>query len=298
MIKERLTSKEIDFIIYISRFQDNQGKIAGIHYKDVCKKMNMSYQGFYDVKQSLVKKNIISSEKNNRIDHDITILNNAFLSEEDIRNGYINTNHNIFFNEEFYKLKAGSKLLAMEIMKLSYSGTGECKIGTEKFYEKYTKIFCVTKRVMRTYLMELKQFFSIGIKNGLYYMRPKSEVYHKPYQPTENDNYTTHNVDVICRRNKIKDSTEKERKDICSLVRQYKKKAQEVNKNIIELLKMAVEKSLELINTNKPKITKRQLKPKLVHKILKEEISRLQKATHKYDYDKLEEMLINTTPVM
>lgn len=273
MIAAHLTSKEIDFLIYVSRFQDDNGCVSGVHYKEVCENMHMSYQGFYDVKNSLIEKGFIKCEKSNRIDHDITILNNAFLSEDDIRSGYINTNHNIFFNEEFFALKAGAKLLAMEIMKLSYAGTGECRIGTTKFYEKYTKLFGVSKRVMRVYLMALKPFFSIGIKDGIYYMRPKRNVYREMRQASENQNFAEHNVEVICRRNKIKEMTVKEKKDVCTLIGQYRRIALEAHKDIIEALSRAIERSLEVLNINEARIIKRVLKPKLIHKLLQEELA-------------------------
>ncbi len=273
LIAAKATSKEIDFIIYISRFQNNDGRINGVHYKDVCKNTGMSYQAFYDVKQSLIDKKIISGDKSNRIDHDITILNNSFQSEEDMKRGYINTNHHIFYIREFRYLKAGAKLLAMELMRLSYAGTGECRIGTEKFYEKYTKIFQVTKRVMRTYLMQLKEFFSIGIKNGIYFIRPKHVVYRKPEQKTENENYVEHEVEVVCRRNRIEILSEKDKKDVYELAtRQYKNLAGIYQLDIIELLKEAIEKSLTKLNQDKPKGIARILKPKLVHKILREEL--------------------------
>ena len=36
MIAAKITNKEIDFLIYISRFQDDNGKVYGIHYKELC----------------------------------------------------------------------------------------------------------------------------------------------------------------------------------------------------------------------------------------------------------------------
>lgn len=266
MIKARLTNKEIDFLIYVSRFQNDDGVVSGVYYKEVCENMHMSFQGFYDVKNTLIRKGFIRSEKNSPTDHDITILDNAFLTENDIKAGYVNTNHNIFFHEKFARLKAGAKLLAMELMKLSYAGTGECRIGTEKFYKKYTQLFGVSKRVMRIYLMQLKIFFSIGIKEGIYYIRPKNIVYRQLGQASENDNYAAHNVDVICRRNRIQEAGKKEKKDICTLLKQYRKQAQEVRQDIVEMLMRAVEGSLELAGV-------RILKPKLVHKLLREELN-------------------------
>lgn len=87
MIAAKITNKEIDFLIYISRFQDDNGKVYGIHYKELCETMHMSYQEFYNVKLSLEEKGFIKCEKSHRIDHDITILDN---SDSDCRqNGYV-----------------------------------------------------------------------------------------------------------------------------------------------------------------------------------------------------------------
>ena len=43
-------------------------------------------------------------------------------------------------------------------------------MGTQKFYEVFTKLLHVTKRVIRCYLHSLRRFFSVGIKDGLYYI--------------------------------------------------------------------------------------------------------------------------------
>lgn len=53
MIAEKLQSKEVDFLLYVSRFQDEEGKVCGIYYKDVCAQMRMSHQEFYNVKPEL-----------------------------------------------------------------------------------------------------------------------------------------------------------------------------------------------------------------------------------------------------
>ena len=95
MIAAKLTTKELDFLIYVSRFQDDSGKIYGVHYKDLCEAVHMSHQEFYNVKESLQSKGFIRCEKSHRTDHDITIINN--YDADCRRDGYVNTNHNIFY---------------------------------------------------------------------------------------------------------------------------------------------------------------------------------------------------------
>lgn len=266
MIAAKCTSKEVDFVLYVSRFQDDYGKVSGIHYKEVCDSMGMSHQGFYDVKASLQEKNIIRCEKSDRIDHDITIIGNEFLTEDDIKSGYVNTNHNMFYQDAFFGMKAGAKLLAMELLALCYSGSGQHRIGVDKLYEKYATKLSVTRRVIRIYLAQLKEYFSISIVDGLYYIRPKKNVYRQPGHISEADNFASHNVAVICRRNRIKDADKQDVSDVMTLIRQYRTCAEEKGKNIIALITVAVERSIEVLKE------KAILKPKLIHSLLREEL--------------------------
>lgn len=276
LISVKATSKEIDFIIHISHFQNDDGCIEGVHYKEVCSETKMSYQGFYDVKQSLIDKGIISSEKGNRIDHDITIRNNSFKSEEDHKRGYVSTGHRIFRSAKFHELKAGAKLLAMKLMMMTRAGKNQYRIGTEKFYKDYTELFRVTKRVLRTYLMQLKAFFSIGIREGNYYIRPKKDIYKERGDKTDKELYVEHQVDASCRRNRIKVLSKKDRQDVCYLAsHQYWTEAKAWGLDIVGLLKGAIETSILQLNEGKKRSRPpiRELKPKLIHKILKADLA-------------------------
>lgn len=272
MIEKGITSKEFDFLIYISRFQDDAGNINGVHYKEVCENMNISYQGFYDIKKSLMIKGIIQCNKSNYIDHDIMIKENDFSYVENFTESYINTNHDIFFDPDFFKMKAGAKLLTMEMMKISYSNRGKVMIGVKKFFDKYCQIFKVTKRVMHGYLMQLKRFFSIGIKDGKYYITPLVKIYNHG-QPSENDRYSEHQIKTICRRNRMEVSDQKAVKDIGVLAGQYRKTALNAGMNIWDILKTAIKESLERLNLSYKTYKIRVLKPKLIHKIVKEKLA-------------------------
>lgn len=281
LIKMKATSKEIDFLLHISRFQDDNGIIEGVHYKEVCSETKMSYQGFYDVKQSLIDKKIISSEKGNRIDHDITILNNSFKSEEDHKRGYVSTAHRIFQSEKFHELKAGAKLLAMKLMMMTRAGKNQYHIGTAKFYDEYTKLFKVSKRVMRTYLMQLKSFFSIGIRDGIYYIRPKNAVYKERGDKTDKELYVEHQVDSCLRRNRINKLSPDKKQDVCNLAsHQYWAEAEAWGLDIVGLLKTAIEASIVQLNEGRKKSRPliRELKPNLIHKILRADLTRLERA--------------------
>ena len=286
MIAEKLQSKEVDFLLYVSRFQDEEGKVCGIYYKDVCAQMRMSHQEFYNVKLSLEKKGFIRCEKSNWTDHDITILGNR--EEDCLKEGYINTNHNIFYTKEFYRLKAGAKLLAMHLMKVSYAGKGYFQIGKAKFYDEtkgYTKRFGVTKRVLRGYLMNLKGlFFSIGLKNGIYYIEPLKRIYRKMHEKSEQQRHEEHHVKSICRRAKIKQADEDAQRDIGTLFHQYKERVKNISGSMMGLVEQAVMRCLEVINKENRTQSRRELKASLVHKLLREEIERREAARQKTVY--------------
>lgn len=270
MIDAGVTSREFDFLIYISRFQDEGGKVEGVHYRDVCAEMGLSHQGFYDTKRSLEEKGLISSGKSSRIDHDITILGNSFEGSDGFRESYINTNHNIFQSKGFFTLKAGTKLLAMEMMKISYAGKGKAVIGKDRFYEKYCSMFRVGRRVMRGYLMQLKEFFSVGLKDGKYYITPLVKVYRQPGTKTENERYAEHRAKAICRRHRMDITDSRAVADTAKLAAQYRGEALRIGRDIWGMLQEAIGKSLELLNEAYRTYKVRAIRPKLIHKILKE----------------------------
>lgn len=326
MIKLKLTSKEIDFMLFIFPLQDNEGNVYGLYYKNLCKRMHMSYQGFYNVMKSLEKKGMIKCNKGNYFDHDIKILENTFRNHAERSEGYVPANYNLFYEEEFYKLKAGAKLLALYLLKICGAGKkGYHEISTEKFYAEYPKKFGdVSERVMRTYLMQLKPFFSIGIKNGKYYMRPRVEIFKR--DRVQRESFTEHTVDSIYRRNRVSKVNPTEIKEVGSLIWQYEGVAAKFGKNltdVTEALRTAAEKCIEIKNEGLGKIKKRILDVKLIHTLLRTELKipvegDLKKAEIKvpapasgtriapstknnfnnfpqrqYDYDELEKFLLN-----
>ena len=277
MIEAGVTSREFDFLIYISRFQDESGKVEGVHYRDVCTEMGISHQGFYDIKRSLEDKKLIFSGKSSRIDHDITIIGNSFEDTDGFWESYINTNHNIFQCREFFALKAGTKMLAMEMMKISFAGQGKAVIGKDKFYEKYCSMFHVSRRVMRGYLMQLKEFFSVGLKEDKYYITPLEKVYRQSGTKTENERYAEHRIKSICRRHRMDITDQEAVSDTATLAAQYKGDAYRVGKDIWDALCEAIEKSLEMLNEAYRTYKIRTIKPKLIHKILRSEERRVGK---------------------
>lgn len=269
IIQANLTSSELNFIVYLSHFQDDTGTIIGVYYKDICEAIKISYQTFYDVLRSLSEKGIISYKKKNYSDWDITILNNDFSYENALKEGYISMGHDIFNDPEFYRLKTPEKLLAIHIMRASGAGSRRYCIGIEKFYEQYRNVFGVTKRVLQGYIKNLRKFFSIGIKDRKIWVTLLKKV-KKNSSKTDREAYSWHISKVLFRRNKVKmQENTKTFKDITELIKQY---AGEHKDKIAEYVMTATRRSLQLRNAGIKSEYKwnREIIPKYVHYLLKE----------------------------
>lgn len=55
MVSCQLSSKEIDFILYIAKFQNESGIISSVYYKDVCSAISISIQKFPPVRLDFSK---------------------------------------------------------------------------------------------------------------------------------------------------------------------------------------------------------------------------------------------------
>lgn len=271
MVRKKVTNRELDFILYIARYQNEYGVVTGVHYKDVCDGAGLSYQGFYDCKRSLEDKGIISCEKNNYFDWDITIEGNSFKGKENYGRGYVSIHCNMVRDPEFRKCKVGSKLLALLLMRdwkiaVKKSKSSSFQILKENFVSKYTGLFGVSKRMVRQYLGELQSFISVYLEEGRkYYLTfKKTAVMIDAKAESENNELRSHDITVACRRNRIKEAGTSVHQGICQILCQQHKKIE--NSFTYDLTEM-VRKSLEIRNQGR-KRWKRELSVPLLHKVL------------------------------
>ena len=82
LFEKELTGNEIDFIIALTHLQNGRGEAFGVHYKEMCEKMDISVQAFYDCKKSLAQKGISNVTKGQN-DYDIVMCGNDFTSYTD-----------------------------------------------------------------------------------------------------------------------------------------------------------------------------------------------------------------------
>lgn len=274
MFAGKMTRCEVGFILCASRYQDKSGHIKGLYYKEISEEMGCSYPMFYAAMRSLEEKGFISCEKRDATDYDITILGNDYqtgIYQDDKENyqnkPYINTRHDIFYSGDFHKMKAGAQLMAMELMGLTRLGGGQYKENAEGFLEKYASRLGVRVRTLRSYLTQLRKFFSIGIKDGMYWIRAKKNVYRSGGN-TEIENYNEHLILMTCRRNKIQTGDGREVQDTCSLVRQYGKRCIAAGRDALETVLEAVRRSVNPVWGMSA--DEKVLMPKLVHKWVKQ----------------------------
>lgn len=257
-----LKSTEMDFLLFVARFQNLKGEIIGVHHSMVTKGTGMCKQSFYTAMRGLEEKGLIAVRKRSAIDYDVVILDNDFSYGEDaFKEGYVNLHRSIFHSKKFQKLKAHEKYMLLYFMKITHEGSGSYKIGTKTFYEKFQKELEVTDRVVRSYLHHLREFFSIGIKRGIYYITYK----HRMFEKTLNKGVEAYEheafVEAWCRRTRIKNITDAALHDTAWLIKQYRYKAAKQGLDIYGMMKECIQKMAEQEVTAK----KRCLNPKFIH---------------------------------
>lgn len=256
-----LTNKEVDFLLYIAHYQDDYGRIRGIYYRDVCRACDMCKQTFYDVLRSLQQKSIITYVRADQ-DYNITILDNDFSYKGSYEEGYINVSRSVFDGVRFNQLRAKEKILVLQLMKVTHENAKSFQIRTENFYRKYTELLGVTKKVLRGYLHSMRSFFSVGKKDGKYFITFLASVFKSKRNVSETDQLLGHEVKTDCRRSKIKEIDDRAVEDTMQLVKQYRHDANERGMNILEIVQ-------ECIWTSVQGFKNRVLNPKYVHKLIR-----------------------------
>ncbi len=256
-----LTRAEMDLFLYIATKQDLSGFVPGVHNQDVVRNTGMCKQSFYTSMRGLERKGVIRIFRATNIDYDITILDNDFSYEGAFHEGYVNLQRKVFHTKRFRSLKAREKFMLMYFLKITHENSSSYRIGTRTFYDKFVSVFQVTKRVVRYYLHALRDFFSIGIKNGIYYITYRHSVFQSVIdtgtEEMEHENF----IRVCCRRNKIQSAADTQISDTAGLIKQYRREAKRQGYDIYEILKLAIRQAAQ--EKEKPK--DRILNPKYIH---------------------------------
>lgn len=270
-----LSAKEMDLFFYLAQNMNQfNGYVEGVYYRDVMKVTGMCKQSFYNALKGLEEKGIVSVNKLSEVDYNVLILDNAFPDAEARSKGYVKLNRKAFRKKEFWQLKSHEKYMLLEFLKGTHENGSSIRIGVEKFYEKYRKLLGVSNRVIRGYLHNLRKFFSIGIKDGKYFITYLHSVFSDndcKQKKSEETWYREHLVKKECWRNHI-EYDEESLKSTAYLSRQYYdffNGRSEIEKimEAAKTLMLCIQTSIEGIQRKD-----RQLQPKYIHKLLRKSI--------------------------
>lgn len=206
MIRNSLSGSEVDFILYIARYQNEDGCVESVYYKDVCEHIGISIQKYYDILRSLEDKQLIRCEKKNPSDTAVTLIGNSFKDITYIQGktpGYLNVIKNEFASKLFRKMKAGAKLFYLYSQRF-LSGK---HMLLENFYAEFCRLFNVARKTLQRYIHELKEnklLFISKKRNKTYNyemtFRPSTVLYSKnTLLPNENSLYVENIADMIAR---------------------------------------------------------------------------------------------------
>ncbi len=268
---KNLKSTEMDFLLFVARFQNLKGEITGVHHSMVTKGTGMCKQSFYAAMRGLEQKGIIEVTKRSEIDWDILILDNDFSHKGAFQKGnegYINLHRKVFHTKRFQNLKAHEKYMLMYFLKCTHKNSGSYRIGTKTFYEKFKNELHVSCRVIRSYLHKMRYFFSIGIKRGLYYITYKSGIFEQTAEKGVEDTELEAFVEAWCRRLKIKSPSPGQIHDTARLYKQYRPTMQAMGKNLLCFYPILGQAIQDTVQEEIPK--NRKLNPAFVHKKVRE----------------------------
>lgn len=167
MVRMQLSSREVDFILYIAKYQNDSGIVSSVYYKDVCSAISISIQKFYDIIGSLQDKGLITVEKVNSVDMSVALVGNSFL-DKDFSVGYLNVSSMDFRKEKFIRMKAGSKLLYLYMQRFVKGK----HMMVQNFYDSFCGLFGRTKKCLQKYLSELKKNFFLFVS------KKRNKAYH------------------------------------------------------------------------------------------------------------------------
>lgn len=291
----KLNPTHIELLIYLVRHQDNStGKVLGVHHSDVTAATGMVRQSFYSAMKYLKEQGIIKYERHDEgAYYTVKILDNAFPSKQSFKKGYVNLQKEVFNSKEYNELKSNEKYLVLQLCKRTNISHGSYIIDVKKLYSNLTREFNVTKRVVRKYLHSMRKFFSIGIKNGKYYITylhtKFKKLVDKPERLIRDESY----INEIVHKLKIRNTNKEEITETAELIHQYENQATKRNTDIRKLITEYIRETVEGTLQRKRRLNFKLLN-KLLHKTLYENPEPNQKAGKEHhDIRKIEQMLLD-----
>lgn len=261
-------------LLDLIQLSDESGNVS-IYYKEVVEKVGCSYATFYNALNELEYFGFISYKKNNDFKAEIVvnIKNNNFNKYDYSKANYVDINV-VFFTERMYAALSAGEIrtflyLLMRVKKQGYSSnmsTEKKNIKSKLFYRINTyrtiaREIGITVRMTKVYLKKLvkkniinfasqidvndKNYDIISISRKILEIASISvssskgkRIQQKNYLLHEN---YIHYVKTICRRKKRSNLDMYDLEDAAMLMKQYRQKAEQQNKDIYKIFKNAFE---------------------------------------------------------
>ena len=200
---------------------------------------------------------------------------------------YLSTTYHLFRDPYFRTLKPKQKLLVMDLLNIQMAGrpngVNAYRIYRKNFIKKYANIkqndgtkskglLDITVRTLQKYFKLLKYYFSVSLKNGMYFFTLKSKFAKSGVNHTTENHITIqHLVKAACRRNKIKDPDAKEQEKIEKVLENREKEVLNQFVNLSDIIRSMIETINEKIPD--PRKWNRRLKATLFIKKFNEAVS-------------------------
>lgn len=116
--KHKCNGTEIDLLIHIAQYQQANGEVPNVHYKEFMDSFGKYACEYYNALKSLENKGIISVERTDKAAYrTITIKDNNFESEGSYENNrYVNMHLKLWHTEEFKNLTASAKRFILALV--------------------------------------------------------------------------------------------------------------------------------------------------------------------------------------
>lgn len=220
-----LSSNDLDFLLLLTKYQNNFGVVEGVNYRYFCDELNISTSSFFECLKHLEERKYIKAELMCKGYWKITILDNCFFNADDLKeNTYLNTNKDFLYSKEFRKLKVNEKKLCLYLLT---QPTINQNINFNIYTGKIKKLLGIkTDYIIRKYLNNIKQFFPNKIRLGKGYEKGADKVTFTTTYVTEDGStsektqYIQFMIDYLITRFKIKCSLE-DFKDLLTVINQY-----------------------------------------------------------------------------
>lgn len=302
MNNDNLKPTRIELLIYLVKNQDNAtGKVFGVHHKDVKAACGMVRQSFYNALKDLEQRDYIETLRHKEGYYTIKVKNNSFPELAQGKkpvNHYIDLQKQAFNSKDFKALKANEKFLMLMLYKRTHEGRiNSYEIGVENFYIKFTKDFEVSKRVVRSYLHSMKKFFSVGIKDGKYYITYKHSKFKEKIDKPERLIRDERLIKEMACMLKIRNTNSFEISQTAEFFHQYKQMAKENGKDLKKAIFEVIKETISGILQKERRLEYKLINIKLAKK-LKENSNaniRLDSQTFEqrtYDFKELEKRLL------